>query len=142
MDANAKIGKDKIENDPNEMSSNGKILIEMIKRQGLIIGNCLNQCKGTITRERANLNNVEKAVLDYVIMCEGMKMFLDEMVIDEERIHVLTKYAVRVRREFFNFKNKENQKILFEETFNSFKLKSCFNEKDLLPTMQIFCSTL
>ena len=171
MDANAKIGKDKIENDPNEMSSNGKILIEMIKRQGLIIGNCLNQCKGTITRERANLNNVEKAVLDYVIMCEGMKMFLDEMVIDEERIHVLTKYAgkrgksknkvsdhnimyakymitfnrlpVRIRREFFNFKNKENQKIFFEETSNSCKLKSCFDEnRSFAHNANIFFHTL
>ena len=171
MDANAKIGKDKIKNDPNEMSSNGKIMIEMIKRQGLIIGNCLNQCKGTITRERANLNNVEQAVLDYVVMCEGMKMFLDEMVIDEERVHVLTKYAgkraksknkvsdhnimfakykltfnrlpVTVRKEFFNFKNKENQKIFFEETSNSFKLRSCFDEsRSFAHNANIFFHTL
>ena len=36
MDANAKVGKEEISNDPNEASKNGKLLIEMVKRQGLL----------------------------------------------------------------------------------------------------------
>ena len=39
LDANAKVGKQEIPGDPNEISNNGKIMLEMVKRQGLIIAN-------------------------------------------------------------------------------------------------------
>ena len=41
LDANAKVGKQEIPGDPNEISNNGKIMLEMVKRQGLIIANIL-----------------------------------------------------------------------------------------------------
>ena len=37
--------------------------------------------------------NVEKSVIDYVIVCAEMKNYLEEMMIDDDRTHVLTKYA-------------------------------------------------
>ena len=93
MDANAKIGKEKLKDDPNEQSNNGRIMLEMVERQGLEIANVLDQCKGLITRERISGNKTEKAVLDYILICERMKEFLENMIVDEERVHVLTKYV-------------------------------------------------
>ena len=69
MDANAKIGKEKISEDPNEESKNGKIMIDMVERQELIIANTMEVRKGAITRERVACNNVEKAILDYILIC-------------------------------------------------------------------------
>ena len=76
-----------------------------------------------------------------------MSKFVNEVIIDDHRIHTLTKYAsskgskknmvsdhnilyskfsieltsepTKVRNEFFNFKNTENQMKFFEETNSS-----------------------
>ena len=93
MDANAKIGKVKLNDDPNEQSNNGKIMLDMVQRQGLVVANVLDQCEGVITRERISGDKIEKAVLDYIVICEQMKEFLEQVIVDEERIHVLTKYS-------------------------------------------------
>ena len=157
LDANAKVGKQEIPGDPNEISNNGKIMLEMVKRQGLIIANKLENCKGVITRERKSGNLVEKAVLDYLIICTGMMDFFEDMVVDEERVHVLTKYGKKrnvlsdhnilysnfnltfnrrkteIRREFFNFKNKDDQQIFLEETTKTLKLSSSFSNHRTFP---------
>ena len=49
MDANAKVGKGEIKKDPHEASNNGKILLEMTKRQNMTIANAINLCTGVIT---------------------------------------------------------------------------------------------
>ena len=152
MDANAKIGKDKITEDPNEESKNGRIMMEMVERQELAITNTFDNCKGTITRERVAEDVTERAVLDYILVCEKMKTFLNEMLIDEDRVHVLTKYAkkgnnkvsdhnimfakfnikynciaIKTRKEYFNLKNAENQEKFHAETTNSIKFSTCFS---------------
>ena len=157
MDANAKVGKEEIPNDPNEASKNGKLLIEMVKRQGLTIANTLNKCKGIITRERKNKDKVEKSILDYIIFCDGMMEYFENMEVDEERLHVLTKYGKKknimsdhnvlvsrfkiifnrlqpsVRKEFFNFKNKDDQKNFHDQTSISTKLSSSFSQDRSFP---------
>ena len=168
LDANAKIGREKIKDDPNETSANGKILLDMVGRQNLTIANTLEKCKGVITRERRTTLKVEKSVIDYVIMCESMKNYLEEMTIDDDRIHVLTKYASSrglkkkiisdhnilfsrfsilfdtkpktVRREIFNFKDKENQAAFLEETSTPGSLSSSFSETKVLLTILTFSS--
>ena len=90
MDANSKIGG---KDDPNNVTANGKLLLDVVERQNLTIVNKLNLCKGIITRERITALKIEKSVIDYVIVCEGMKKYLEDMLIDEDIIHVLTKYA-------------------------------------------------
>ena len=139
LDANAKIGKENLKNDPNNISSNGKILLDICERQNLTITNTLDICKGVITRERITRNNVERSVIDYVIVCEGMKQYMEEMFIDEDRTHVLTKYGKKkvvsdhnilyskfsilfeskpktLRKEFFNLKDKTGQAKFLKET--------------------------
>ena len=100
------------------------------------------------------MDRVEKSVIDYLITCDVLAAYLDEMIIDEERIHVLTKFASSkgfrkkvqsdhnvlfgkfslkyttkkntVRREIFNFKDKDAQKYFYQTTNISTKFRSCF----------------
>ena len=60
LDANAKLGNELIKNDPNSISNNGKILLDLVKRQGMHIGNMDQRCTGTITREKICHNKVEQ----------------------------------------------------------------------------------
>ena len=39
MDENAKVGSEVIEDDPNDISGNGKLLLELVKKQNLRILN-------------------------------------------------------------------------------------------------------
>ena len=41
------------------MTQNGKILLEIIDRHELIVGNCLDICQGVITRQRTVEERVE-----------------------------------------------------------------------------------
>ena len=144
LDANAKIGKENLKDDPNNVTDNGKILLDVVERNTMCIVNTLDLCKGLITRERTAALKIEKSVIDYVLICEDMKKYVVEMNIDDERIHVLTKYAGKrgkkkrvqsdhnimhckfsitferlqsqVRKEFFNLKCEEGKKAFFEET--------------------------
>ena len=77
LDANAKVGKNVIKDDPNHTSNNGKILIDIIKRQNLTLVNAMDLCIGTITRQRVAANNLEKSVLDYILYVKRyLKMLL------------------------------------------------------------------
>ena len=50
---NAKLGKEILgTKDPNPISDNGKMLLEIIERQNLFIVNTFDICKGAITRRR------------------------------------------------------------------------------------------
>ena len=68
-------------------------MMEMLDRQNLCLLNSSDLCKGTITRHSLAAGKVEKSVLDYIIVSEGLYKQFEEMLIVEERYHVLTKYA-------------------------------------------------
>ena len=51
-DANAKLGNVNIKNNPNEMSNNGQILLDILSRHNLMVLNSDVMCKGTITRHK------------------------------------------------------------------------------------------
>ena len=93
MDGNAKLGKNIISKDPNEMSDNGRLLSDLIERESLVLLNNSSLCTGAITRNRVTKDADEKSILDYIITCERMAGFLEQMLIDEERNFCLTKYA-------------------------------------------------
>ena len=161
MDANAKIGKENLKGDPNNSSANGRLLLDVVERQNLTIVNTLDICKGVITRERVTSATVEKSVIDYVIVCSDMKNYLEAMLVDDDRIHVLTKYAGTkgckkkvlsdhnilvckfsilfnrfvntVRREFFKLKDKEGQELFLKETSSSQALANSFSENRTFP---------
>ena len=153
MDANAKVGKNVISSDPNDLSDNGWLLLSLIDRENLILANSSPLCNGAIARHRVSQKNVEKSILDYILVCEKLGQFLEIMQIDEKRDFPLTKYASkkgnrqivksdhntlygrfsikyrnlswkRPRKEMFNLKNNECQQKFTEVTNKSTKLKN------------------
>ena len=156
IDANAKIGKDKIRDDPNTVTANGKILLDICERQNLTILNTLDTCKGVITRERITVNSIEQSVIDYVIVCKDMENYLEKMQIDEDRTYVLTKYGKKTvrsdhnilfskfsiqyklkkethRKEIFLLKDKKSQENFLKETSSWDSLSQSFSENRTFP---------
>ena len=75
MDANVKVGKEFIKDDPNNKSENGKLLLGLVERQNLRILNSSNKCTGVMTRERVAGDNHERSVIDY-IACDTLSDLL------------------------------------------------------------------
>ena len=160
LDANAKLGPTIINGDPNERSENGEILLGVVKRNNLTIANTSIKCSGTVTRHRITKEKEEKSVLDYIIFCEILEPLFDTMLIDEAQNHILTKYVTtkgsrkhiksdhnviyanfslqynrmksKMKKEFFNFKNRENQENFFKITSETKKFSNCFRNDDSL----------
>ena len=61
----------------------GKLLLEMVQRQTLILLNSSDLCQGKITRHRVTKTGIEKSILDYVIVCETLYRNLVKVLIDE-----------------------------------------------------------
>ena len=88
FDANSKLGKCVIKGDPNEMSSNGSILSEMLARQNMIVVNAIDKCFGVITWFKKTIRGTEESVLDYFVVCQELFQNIIKMDIDEQRRHV------------------------------------------------------
>ena len=161
LDANAKVGKLKIKDDPNETSENGEYLIDFAENNNLVICNTTVRCEGTITRERVTINGTERSVIDYIIVCEEMYSFLVSMKVDESRSFALSnfnkkngltnitksdhnvleanfnlsweksKYLKENRKAIFNFKDESGIKK-FKELTSGNSLSSCFKNGDII----------
>ena len=92
-DANNKVGVEVLKSDPNKQSENEKLIMDLLMRQNLILWNGSDCCNGSITWHRRTINGEEKSILDYILVCNGLSRYLDEIFIDEDRLHTLTKYA-------------------------------------------------
>ena len=129
--------------------------MSLVERKGLHVVNAMDICQGSITRHRETKVGTEKAILDYIIVCDRLLPFVSEMVIDEQREDVLTKYATKKgtktkvesdhnllrcqfkikydkskkkeRIEIFKYKDQSGQKKFLEVTTNTNKLSSCFD---------------
>ena len=75
MDANAKLGGKIFAQDPHETTENGILLSDMAQRQNLHILNNDELCAGVITRHRTTTNGEEKSVIDFTLVCEGLRVF-------------------------------------------------------------------
>ena len=94
MDANSKLGPKVIKGDPHPQSENGKLLNDIIDRNGLVVINSLqNKCVGKITRKRSTGKVKEESIIDFVITCDDMADMIENMKIDEEGDFALTKYS-------------------------------------------------
>ena len=93
LDCNAKLGCGIIEGDPNTMSSNGKILWDIIMRRECSILNGSDKCTGTITRSRMKSGVKEESILDYVIVNALAAPLVQSMIIDESKAKSLTRYT-------------------------------------------------
>ena len=142
MDANAKVGWDIIEGDPHPTSQNGQLLLDFVTRNNLIICNASDLREGKIARKRNTVNGAEEEILDYIILCQEMFMFLKLMKIKEN--NGLTSYSRkkitpsdhRLLIGTFNFPQSKNKKIrkLRFELFN-FKDKQGLRQDSEAPTI-------
>ena len=95
LDANSKLGSRLVPGDPKEQSSNGKLLEKVIEDNDLIVVNGTDLCEGVITRFRKTINDCEKSVIDFFIVCRRFFALVISLLIDEKRIYHLTKYVSR-----------------------------------------------
>ena len=123
----------------------------------MMLINSSEKCQGTITRQRTKGEKVEKSVLDFALVCNTLEPFLENMLIDEERQYPLTSYLNRQainsdhftdiltfnidfkkvkpeRKEYFDFKNSDCQKLFTEILNTENNLEKCFEGKDDLNT--------
>jgi hypothetical protein len=99
FDANSKFGPDIIPGDPHEMSSNGRILFDILSRQNMIIVNATEKCTGIITRMKKTVNGVEQSVLDYFVVCFDLFQKMTKMTVDESRQYVLARFYRYITRQ-------------------------------------------
>ena len=94
MDAKSKLGPEIISGDPHAQSENGKILSNIIKRNALTVMNGMgSKCRGSITRRRITCKVKEESIIDFAIISEDIADIITEVVIDEDKNHVLTRYT-------------------------------------------------
>ena len=157
MDGNLWAGSEIIRNDPRPQNSNGRLFKQFLDRNSnLTVVNNLNLCEGLITRARICNGKSEKSVLDFFIVCSLVLPFVKKMVVDEEKRHVLTNYEhvrhggkandsdhateyldlnVKVvtekplRKEIWNFKSEECQKIFKKNTSETVEFTNCFTKE-------------
>ena len=139
----------------------------LIESQNLSLLNASDLCEGVITRHRKTIVGDEISVIDYILVCNYLLWYLERMIIDDSRLHVLTKYGkswktesdhnilyaqfaitystklIKTKREIFNYKNEECQRKFFEVTNNTSKLSSCFKlNTDFSKQSKCFFKTL
>ena len=154
MDGNLHAG-DLVKGDPNPQNKNGKMFRDFLNRnKSLVVLNCLETCKGVITRTRKTEIKTEEAVLDFFLINDKLRPFFKEMIIDEERNFCLSNIAQikkngriietdhnamiaefnltvdakkPVREEMFNFRNRKCQEAFKEATEMNEELLDCFD---------------
>ena len=74
------------------MSSNGKLLFDILTRQNMIIVNATDKCSGIITRIKKTVRGVEQSVIDYFVVCLELFQKIVKMTVDESRKYVLSRF--------------------------------------------------
>ena len=161
MDANSKLGPTIIDGDPHEQTNNGKMLIDIIVRHGLVVVNGLKDRRtGLITREKHTSRSIEKSIIDLVIVTADIASDIESIVIDDKKNVALSKIVktkngpkivtsdhnsvitsfrfdynpskVKPKVEVYNLKSEKCQKLFFEETNKTDELSKIFDtDKDL-----------
>ena len=86
LDANSKLGKDYIKNDPHSQTPNGAVLAGIIDRNALVVVNSLeDKVKGSITRRRVTETGIEESIIDFVIISDDLINDVQKMIIDEQK---------------------------------------------------------
>ena len=92
MDSNSKLGPEIIPNVHHQQSQNARHLSEIIMKNGLIVTNAIiDKVNGLITRRRATSESVEESIIDHLIISEDINDIFENLYIDEERKHAITK---------------------------------------------------
>ena len=158
MDANSKLGPEYIPKDTHDMSANGKLLGNIIKRHALVVANGTEKCTGTVTRRRATKFRTEESCIDIVMFSSDMSSHFKSLYIDEQKKHVLTRISKtkkgivhkesdhnvlitefdqlhitnndKAKVELYNLKNSDCQKKFKAYTSNTNMLSSVFDSNE------------
>ena len=158
MDANSKLGPEYIPKDTHDMSANGKLLGNIIKRHALVVANGSEKCTGTVTRRRATKFRTEESCIDIVMFSSDMSSHFKSLYIDEQKKHVLTRISKtkkgivhkesdhnvlitefdqlhitnndKAKVELYNLKNSDCQKKFKAYTSNTNMLSSVFDSNE------------
>jgi hypothetical protein len=131
LDANSKLGPQLIPGDPHNITPNGRLLAAVIERQNLFIVNGSTKCSGLITRIRKTKTNVEKSVIDIVLISSDLIETLVGLEIDETRKHVLT----RMRKTKNGYSKKESDHNVLVTKFKS--EFQCHNNKEKIEVFNL-----
>ena len=165
MDANTKLGSKYIPKDRHKMCENGKILDTIIEQNNLTVANGNVLCKRAVTRKRVTTKRTEESSIDLVILSTGLAQYVKSVLVDEEQNHVLTRITKtksgttvkqsdhnviitelsipwnksirKEKTEILNFKNKNCQKKIYQETSKNDYLSSSFEGEEDLNTKTI-----
>ena len=158
FDGNLWAGKDIVPGDPRAQNENGRYFEEFLeKNKQLTVVNSLSLCEGLITRLRKCGFRIERSVLDFFVICHRLLQYVNRMVIDEKKEHILTNFnkirkggkvketdhfslilemnlkfdTVKEERvEMFNFKNEQSMNLFKEETNNNKELIEAFKSDE------------
>ena len=70
LDGNCKIGPKYLKGDKHPMLPNGRLFLDVIKRNNLTIVNTTNLCEGLVTRSRKTTKLNEESSIDFVVVCQ------------------------------------------------------------------------
>ena len=147
FDSNVHVG-DEIKNCMDKKDWGGKLAIEMIKNENLILLNKTDLCKGIVTR--IDPRNGKESTIDLAIICNRiMAQKVSCMVIDEEELLKPTNYTSNKLKKtdhntilikliipklkdmkgktFRNIKNEKGRSI-FEELINGSRIRYLFDD--------------
>ena len=131
LDANCKMGKEYIPQDPHKMSSNGDVMAEIIDKNAMCVVNGLQEkCDGVITRvRRTEDGNVERSAIDLVLVSADMVDSIVSLKIDEKRKNVLTKITKNKKGEI---KVQESDHNVLETNIDIKLSKACHKKKEIM----------
>ena len=96
MDGNLHLGPTIIKGDPQNLDQNGKYFLHFLRKcPHLSLINSFELTEGTITRRRQTTKSIEQSVIDFFVTCNRLVPFIDKLIIDENKEHVLTSYNKR-----------------------------------------------
>ena len=165
FDGNLWAGNNLIPKDPRPQNKNGKLLEQFLNRNpSLTIVNSLPECQGLVTRSRIKNGVLEESVLDFFIVCSSVLPYIQRMVIDDAKDHILTNYKVAKktgkavdsdhytvyldmdleiekqrpdRQEILNFKDRKSQEVFKNNTSETNEFTDCFDgEHSLLEKVE------
>ena len=122
FDANSRLGYNFFGPDLNPQNENGRIFQEFLERnKNITLLNSHPSCEGYITRCRKVKDKYERSIIDFILICDKILPFFQNMIIDEDKKWALT-----------NFRGKEARRPSVKSDHNVLKANFHINTKRLI----------
>ena len=96
IDSNCWLGKNILSFDPNPQNDNGKYFAHFLEKyDNITLLNSHPSCEGQITRSHTLKDKTEKSILDFMLVCNKLLPFFQNMSIDEAKQYSLTNFQAK-----------------------------------------------